>query len=91
LHLGGPGTAADREPDEAKSLAPRRRPTLDAFAVLMRDQVDLDALDAELLTVVDQTMQPTQASLWPGKPAAAAVGTTVHGLNRPQSTCPKAL
>jgi hypothetical protein len=38
--------------------------TVDAFAVRLRDQVDLDALQAELLTVVDQTMQPTKASLW---------------------------
>ena len=38
--------------------------TVDAFAVRLRDQVDLDALHAELLGVVDQTMQPTQASLW---------------------------
>ena len=30
----------------------------------LRDQVDLDARQAELLAVVDQTMQPTQASLW---------------------------
>jgi hypothetical protein len=26
--------------------------------------VDLDALHAELLAVVDQTMQPTRTSLW---------------------------
>jgi hypothetical protein len=26
--------------------------------------VDLDTLTAELLAVVEQTMQPTQASLW---------------------------
>ena len=38
--------------------------TLDAFAARLRDQVDLDALEGELLGVVDQTMQPTQASLW---------------------------
>jgi hypothetical protein len=38
--------------------------TVDAFAVRLRDQVDLDALAAELLAVVDQTMQPTQATLW---------------------------
>jgi hypothetical protein len=38
--------------------------TLDRFAVRLRDQVDLDALHTELLGVVDQTMQPTQASLW---------------------------
>jgi hypothetical protein len=44
--------------------------TLDRFAVRLRDQVDLDALRAELLTVVDQTVQPTQASLWLRPPAA---------------------
>ena len=38
--------------------------TLDAFAARLRDQVDLDALHTELLGVVDQTMQPTRASLW---------------------------
>ena len=38
--------------------------TLDAFAARLRDQVDLDALEGELLGVVDQTMQPTRASLW---------------------------
>jgi hypothetical protein len=35
-----------------------------AFGTRLRDQVDLDALHTELLAVVDQTMQPTQASLW---------------------------
>ena len=38
--------------------------TLDAFAARLRDQVDLDALHGELLAVVDQTVQPTKASLW---------------------------
>ena len=37
---------------------------LDGFSVRLRDQVDLDTLTAEVLAVVDQTMQPTQASLW---------------------------
>jgi hypothetical protein len=44
--------------------------TLDAFAVRLRDQVDLDAVRTELLVVVDQTIQPTQASLWLRAPAA---------------------
>jgi hypothetical protein len=35
-----------------------------AFADRLREQVDLDALEAELLAVVKQTMQPTQAWLW---------------------------
>ena len=38
--------------------------TLDRFAARLRDQVDLNALQGELLAVVDQTMQPTRASLW---------------------------
>jgi len=37
---------------------------IEAFGTRLRDQVDLDTLTAEVLAVVDQTMQPTQASLW---------------------------
>jgi len=37
---------------------------IEAFAARLRAQVDLDALHAELLTVADQTMQPTQTALW---------------------------
>lgn len=36
---------------------------IEAFATLLRDQVDLGTLTAELLAVVGRTMQPTQASL----------------------------
>jgi hypothetical protein len=43
--------------------------TVDRFSVRLREQVDLDALEAELVAVVDQTMQPTQASLWLRPPA----------------------
>jgi hypothetical protein len=56
--------------------------TIEGFAVRLRDQVDLDALHTELLAVVDQTMQPTQASLWlrqgPSNGLAAAVGPGTH-------------
>jgi hypothetical protein len=38
--------------------------TVEAFSVRLRDEIDLDALSAELLAVVDQTIQPTRASLW---------------------------
>jgi hypothetical protein len=38
--------------------------TVEGFATRLRDQVDLDALNRELLAVVDQTMQPTRTSLW---------------------------
>jgi hypothetical protein len=43
--------------------------TVAGFATRLRQQVDLDALAAELLAVVDQTMQPSQASLWLRPPA----------------------
>jgi hypothetical protein len=38
--------------------------TVEAFSLRLREEVDLDALSAELLAVVDQTMQPTTASFW---------------------------
>ena len=38
--------------------------TIEAFSARLRDQVDLDTLSAELVTVVDQTMQPATTSLW---------------------------
>jgi len=38
--------------------------TIHAFSTRLRDQIDLDTLSAELLAVVDQTMEPTRVSLW---------------------------
>jgi hypothetical protein len=38
--------------------------TIEVFSGRLREQVDLDTLSAELLAVVDQTMQPTAVSLW---------------------------
>jgi len=38
--------------------------TIAAFSGRLRQEIDLDALTAELLDVAEQTMQPTQASLW---------------------------
>jgi hypothetical protein len=38
--------------------------TIEGFSARLRQQVDLDTLTTELLAVVEQTMQPTGASLW---------------------------
>jgi hypothetical protein len=43
---------------------------IEAFGARLRNEVDLDALNAELLAVVHQTMQPTTAWLWQRPPAA---------------------
>jgi hypothetical protein len=47
--------------------------TIAAFSARLRDEIDLGSLTGELLTVVDQTMQPTQASLWL-RPSRSATG-----------------
>jgi hypothetical protein len=48
--------------------------TIAAFSIRLRDEVDLDTLTAELLAAVEETMQPTQVSLWlrPQPPPGAA-------------------
>jgi hypothetical protein len=53
--------AVDRRFNRGRYDAAR---TIAAFSTRLRDQVDLDTLTSDLLAVVDQTMQPTQASLW---------------------------
>jgi hypothetical protein len=44
--------------------------TIEGFSTRLREQIDLDTLAAELLAVIDQTVQPTRASLWLRPPAS---------------------
>ncbi|MDP9067803.1 MAG: hypothetical protein M3N53_05590 [Actinomycetota bacterium] len=43
--------------------------TIQAFTGRLRQEIDLNSLAAELLAVIEQTMQPTTASLWLRPPA----------------------
>ena len=38
--------------------------TLEEFSAKLRDETDLDSLNTELVTIVQQTMQPEHVSLW---------------------------
>ena len=54
-------SAVDRRFYRSKYDAER---TLDAFAARLREQIDLGALEGELLAVVDEALQPDRASVW---------------------------
>ena len=59
--------------------------TIAAFSARLRDEVDLDTLTAELLRVMEQTMQPTRASLWLRPSGTASSGQRSTGTSRTAS------
>ena len=56
--------------------------TIEAFSTRLRDQLDLDTLSTELLAIVDQTTEPTLASLWL-RPSASGSSSTARSAARP--------
>ena len=59
--------------------------TIEAFSSRLREQLDLDTLAAELLAVVDHTMEPTRASLWLRPSASVSQHRRGVATSRPAS------
>jgi MFS family permease len=74
--------AVDRRFDRRRYDAAR---TIQVFSTRLRQQVDLDALTGELLAVVEQTMQPTQAWLWLRPSVSASQEQRSMGASRAAS------
>ena len=52
--------------------------TVEAFSARLRDEVDIDSLTDDLLTVVQESMQPRSVSLWL-RASSDSAATSAHG------------
>jgi hypothetical protein len=88
LRFWSPRSDSNRRPSDYevdRRFNRRRHDTtriIEGFGTRLRHQVDLDTLAADLLAVVDQTMQPTQTSLWL-RPPREPPRTAPHALASP--------
>lgn len=57
---------------------------LAAFSAILRNEIDLNQLNEELLAVVNETMRPAHISLWLRAPQQY-VGTMPHGTEQPET------
>jgi hypothetical protein len=52
--------------------------TLAAFSATLQNEVDLEQVRSQLLSVIEETMQPTQVTLWLRQPVAHPADHTAH-------------
>lgn len=56
--------------------------TLSRFSAALRSEVDLSTLSEHLVSVVDETMQPAQVSLWLRSPAGVTASASNQSVSR---------
>lgn len=59
--------------------------TLAGFAATVRNETDLDALTAERVRVIQETMQPEQVSVWLRPTTDTTAGPQIRGNDTPHA------